>query len=375
MSTSVSTSTGTNGARPPAQIVQLPVLPEVARERGMSPAQWNTMRQVFYPAAQSDDIVALVWDYCKARGLDPMLKPFHVVAVWDAKQRKMVDSIWPSIANYRITAHRTGAYAGMSAPELGPDITLDFKDKDGNPVKVSGVPEWGSITVYRLVGGEARPFPVKLWWSETYAKGGGTAPTPMWIKRPKGQFLKCLESAALRVAFPEIGPEPTAEEMEGRAINEDYIDVTPTKTAEPGKSQRGAQARAVAEKRSKAKEPAPETTSSDEPPAHVLEGAPPEAHDAGEDPAPERVPYDVLIPGANGEAEGPGIECGEATPYLSTVMGQVKLMREVYRFDAIVRVNAKAIAQARAEAPENIVELYDQFMANARKKLESAKKA
>ncbi|WNG69273.1 recombinase RecT [Cupriavidus gilardii] len=52
------------------------------------------------------------------------------------------------------------------------------------------------------------------------------APNAMWQKRPRGQLAKCASAQALRIAFPEIASQQTAEEMEGKHI----IDMGPAKT-------------------------------------------------------------------------------------------------------------------------------------------------
>jgi hypothetical protein len=46
----------------------------------------------------------------------------------------------------------------------------------------------------------------------------------MWKRRPYAQLAKCAEAQALRKAFPEIGAQPTADEMEGKEFEQEYID-------------------------------------------------------------------------------------------------------------------------------------------------------
>lgn len=177
-----------------------------------------------YPTASASSI-KLVLSYCRAAGLDPMQKPVHIVPMWNGKLKCMQDVIMPGIGLYRTSANRTGQFAGMSEPEFGPTIeqTLD-KQK-------FSFPEWCKITVRRqLASGHIGEFTAIEYWLENYAVKGGadksTAPNAMWAKRPRGQLAKCAQAQALRAAFPELGALPTAEEMEGKAIEGEFRETT-----------------------------------------------------------------------------------------------------------------------------------------------------
>ena len=175
----------------------------------------SVLQSSLYPGAKAESI-ELVLSYCRANGLDPMLKPVHIVPqrVKENGQWVSRDTLMPGIADYRIKASRTGEYVGKSEPEFGPDVSE----------KLGGVsvtyPKWCRITVHRWVRGEARAFVANELWLENYAtKDRETvAPNYMWQKRPYGQIAKCAEAQALRMAFPEFsGGQPTAEEMEGKS--------------------------------------------------------------------------------------------------------------------------------------------------------------
>jgi len=178
-----------------------------------------------YPGANRQS-VKMVLGYCKAAGLDPMQKPVLIVPMWDGKAKQMRDVVMPGVGLYRTQASRTGTFAGQSEPEFGPMVTA----------KIGGVdityPEFAKVTVKKTMpNGTVADFTAVEYWIENYAVKGGAdksvAPNAMWTKRPRGQIAKCAAAQALRLAFPEMGAQPTAEEMEGKALQEE-AHVAPT---------------------------------------------------------------------------------------------------------------------------------------------------
>lgn len=176
--------------------------------------------------------IKMVVGYCRAQRLDPLQKPVHIVPVNTKKpgtnQWEWVDTVWPGINLYRTNASRSGAHAGTSEPEFGPTITRKFhvpaknQGEAGRDIEVS-FPEWCRVVVKRVLpSGIIAEFPAREFWIENYATMGAytDAPNAMWQKRPSGQLAKCAEAQALRKAFPESCGGPTAEEMEGRTVDE-----------------------------------------------------------------------------------------------------------------------------------------------------------
>lgn len=188
------------------------------------PELFNVLKSSLYVGAQ-DESIKLVLGYCQAAGLDPMLKPVHIVPMYCATGKKdgqgkdikaKRDVIMPGIGMYRIQASRSGEYAGASEPEYGEDVTEDLS---GTQITY---PKWCKITVKRMLSsGSIAEFPVIEFWKENYATKNrdSMAPNAMWGKRPYGQIAKCAEAQALRKAFPEFGSAPTVDEMEGKEID------------------------------------------------------------------------------------------------------------------------------------------------------------
>lgn len=194
-------------------------LPEPVARRGLDEAQWRTLKNSLFPGAKSDSILMVV-DYCKARKLDPLKKPCHIVPmrVKDAQTGEYGwrDVVMPGIYEYRTTAQRTGDYLGHAKPEYG-----DFADRFG-----VRAPEWCDFMVYRWNNKAQQriEFTVRVYFAEVVALKDGHA-NDRWNKAPVQMLTKCAEAAALREAFPdEFGGEMTAEEMDGRSV----LDAEPT---------------------------------------------------------------------------------------------------------------------------------------------------
>lgn len=190
-------------------------------QRGIDVSAWSALKNSIYPGAKDESIIMAV-DYCRARQLDPLMKPVHLVPmlVTDAKNadsKQWRDVVMPGVGLYRIQADRSGNYAGSSEPQFGPIIEGKFS----NNVLVR-YPEWCRYSVFKLMSdGKIVEFISKEFWLENYATAGKNtdAPNHMWKKRPFAQLAKCCEAQALRKAWPEIGQQPTAEEMEGKMFD------------------------------------------------------------------------------------------------------------------------------------------------------------
>lgn len=186
---------------------------------------FRVLQETLYPGS-TDQEVAMILSYCKARRIDPVLKPVHLVPMSVKTGKKDKDNkdiydrrnvIMPGIALYRIDASRSGQYAGMSEPEFGEEITEEFGDKV--KVKIT-FPKWCKVTVKKLLpNGDIAEFTAKEYWKENYASKSkwDNTPNDMWSTRMYGQIAKCAEAQALRKAFPDVvGNEYTKEEMEGK---------------------------------------------------------------------------------------------------------------------------------------------------------------
>lgn len=229
---------------------RLPYHDAIESRFGVDRSQWKALCESVFPNAKSTDAIVLALSYCKARKLDIFKRPVHIVPIWDAQRGTTVETVWPGISEHRTTAMRTGLYAGMDSPRMGPDVTRKFSGTVGKGTNARKIeceitfPQWCEITLYRKVDGERVPFPgPRVYWMEYYsAQGKSGVPNDRWQRAPYQMIEKCAEAAALRRAFPEeIGDAWTAEEVGGAAAAADVApmrDITPAADApEPTRQQ------------------------------------------------------------------------------------------------------------------------------------------
>lgn len=197
---------------------RLPYHPAIEERFGIDKASWKALVEATFPSAKTTDAVILALSYCKARKLDPFKRAVHIVPIWDNAKRAYTETVWPGIAEHRITAMRTGLYGGADPAVFGEVVTRTFSGEGkAGPINVAmEFPAWCQITLYRMVGDQRMPVPgPRVYWLETFSKlGKANVPNDRWQRAPFQMIEKCAEAAALRRAFPEeYGDEHTAEEV------------------------------------------------------------------------------------------------------------------------------------------------------------------
>lgn len=197
--------------------------------------------KIVYKGA-SDKGLALVMSYCKARKIDPLLKPVHIVKMKSKIGERWVDedTIMPGIGLYRIQASRSGCM-GISQPAFG-----DIVHERVGSIELR-YPLSATVAVKKLMpNGLIAEFQATEFWLENYANKGAkyeggkkvgidASPNDMWAKRPFGQLAKCAEAQALRKAFPEVVDNlPTFEEKAQQEviIRKDFHKETPINPSE-----------------------------------------------------------------------------------------------------------------------------------------------
>lgn len=152
--------------------------------------EWvDLVKRQIAPDATNDELKMFLY-HCQKTRLDPLARQIY----FQKRAGKM--TILTGIDGYRLSADRTGLYAGSDDP------VFDDEDRPGK----------ATVTVYKIVAGVRCPFTATARWDQYFP---GEKQGFMWNKMPHLMLSKCAEALALRKAFPqELSGMYVQEEMD-----------------------------------------------------------------------------------------------------------------------------------------------------------------
>lgn len=155
----------------------------------------------------TNDELALFIAICERTGLDPFTRQIYSISRYDKRAGKNVRQTQISIDGARLTAQRSGEYAGQDGPwwcgkdGVWRDVWLD-----------DSFPSAAKIGVLRK--GFANPVYAVALFDEYAPRSKDGHLTGQWPQMPALMIAKCAEMLALRKAFPaELSGLYSAEEM------------------------------------------------------------------------------------------------------------------------------------------------------------------
>ena len=171
----------------------------------IDPASISDARAMFLQktvwVGASMEMVKIADAYCMHYGVDAVMRPVYIIPYSKRDRSGAVigktESIIPGIGLYRIIAARSGS--------CGNDVVYG--------PEINGIPEWIEYTAFRLMSnGTIAKFTAREYMKENMP--ASRRPDSKWNTRPVGMLRIRAESQALRMGFPEVGAQPTIEEIE-----------------------------------------------------------------------------------------------------------------------------------------------------------------
>lgn len=99
-----------------------------AKDRGISPSEWNALLQEFRDV-QDPASILMAYDWAKARGLSAVQGHVNIISQKTSVrlpngkyEDRYVDEVWLTQRGLLHTAHATGTFAGMDDVEFGEEL-------------------------------------------------------------------------------------------------------------------------------------------------------------------------------------------------------------------------------------------------------------